>query len=127
MVIEIVPVYAAILTLIFVVLSIRTLNLRRKLKVLVGDREDMTLRRAIRAHGHFAEYVPLAIVLMLLLELKGATGWLHVVGIVLIVGRLIHAFGISRDPEDVRLRVAGMGATLFVLISSAIRLLIASF
>ncbi len=127
MVIEIVPIYAAILTLIFVGLSFRALSLRRKLKVLLGDRDDMTLRRAVRAHGHFAEYVPLAVVLMLLLELKGATGWLHVVGIVLIIGRLIHAFGISRDPEDVRFRVAGMAATLFVLISSAIRLLIASF
>lgn len=123
MTIQVVPVYAAILALMFVGLSFRTIGLRRNLKVLLGNGEEQLLARAIRVHGNFAEYIPLAIVLMLMLELKAPGFWLHVAGIVLIVGRAVHAFGVSQEPENVRFRVIGMFSTLFVIISVSLRLI----
>ena len=52
------------------------------------------MRRMIRLHGNAAEYIPLAIVLMLIYELNG--GWhtaLHIVGIALVVGRVLQTWG----------------------------------
>ena len=78
------------------------------------------LRRA-RAHANFAEYVPLALVLMALVELQEGSTWtLHLIGALIIAGRLIHAFGISREPENGRLRVFGIALTLAALITGAL-------
>jgi len=54
------------------------------------------MRAAIRAHGNFAEYVPLTLLLMALCELAGVGAlWLHVGGLALLVGRILHAIGIQ--------------------------------
>lgn len=69
---QITPVWAAALALLFVILSARTLLLRRKLGIALGDSGNETLHRAIRVHANFAEYVPLTLLLAVLLELGGA-------------------------------------------------------
>ncbi len=54
------------------------------------------MRAAIRAHGNFAEYVPLTLLLMALCELAGVDPfWLHLGGVLLLVGRILHAIGIQ--------------------------------
>jgi uncharacterized membrane protein YecN with MAPEG domain len=59
-----------------------------------GGKEE--LERAIRAQGNFAEYVPFGIILLAALELNGAPWWLVAIpGLTLIIGRLIHAQGIT--------------------------------
>jgi uncharacterized membrane protein YecN with MAPEG domain len=58
------PFYAAFLGLGFVTLSILTLRLRRKFKIALGDGGNKQLLRAIRVHSNFAEYVPLALILI---------------------------------------------------------------
>jgi len=61
---HIVPLYAALLALIFVALSVRTLRMRRRLRIAVGDGGDTALLRAMRVHANFAEYVPLSLLLI---------------------------------------------------------------
>jgi len=115
------PIYAGLISLIFVALSFRVIGSRRQAKVALGDGGNTALTRRLRAHGNFAEYAPLAIVLMALAELQGQPALLlHIMGIALLAGRLVHAFGVSREPEDYRLRVTGMVLTLSVLISGAL-------
>ncbi len=61
---------------------------------------------AIRAHGNFAEYVPLTLLLMALCELAGVGAlWLHLGGVLLLAGRILHAIGIQipRAPNKPRL------------------------
>ena len=65
------PVYAAILALLFVFLSVRTIRFRRRFSVAIGNGEHNLLARASRAHGNFAEYVPLALLLIYFIE-RGA-------------------------------------------------------
>ena len=78
------------------------------------------LLRRIRVHGNFAEYVPLALFLMALAELQGLPPLiLHALGLSLLAGRALHAFGVPRPPEDYRFRVAGMGLTFAVLLTAA--------
>ena len=119
------PIYAAIIALIFVVLSVRTLLLRRRLGVAIGTGEDQKLTRAMRVHSNFSEYVPLALILIYFLETETDTDlWIHVLCISLIGGRLLHAYGVSQVEENYRFRVAGMILTLGCLISASTRLIV---
>lgn len=121
----ILPVYAALLALLFVLLSIRTIRTRHSRKVALGHGDDPAMLRAMRVHANFAEYVPLALLLIYFVEASSQTPWLvHLLGSALLLGRLCHAFGMSRTPENFRYRVAGMGLTFTVILVSAAHLLI---
>lgn len=118
-------VYASLLALFFVYLSARTIRLRRRLGIGLGFSENPDMLRAIRVHGNFTEYVPLALLLIFLVESAKADPWLvHILGATLLAGRLSHAFGVSRNPENFTFRVLGMGMTLAVITLSALYLLI---
>lgn len=120
----IVPVYAALLALLFVALSLRVIRLRRATYVAVGHGESGVLLRAMRVQANFAEYVPLALILLGFLELQQFPAYVvHGFGVTLVAGRLVHAYGMSREEEDFRLRVVGMSATFFVLAGSALSLI----
>ena len=118
---SITPLYAALLALFFMFLSFRVIGFRRSAKIALGDGGDSVLLRRQRAHGNFAEYVPLALLLMALAELQGLPSWkLHAIGLLLLVGRGLHAYGVSRDPEPLRLRVYGMILTFAALLAGSV-------
>lgn len=120
------PAYAAVLGLIFVALSVRTIRMRRRHRVAVGDGGNAELRRAMRVHANFAEYVPLALLLIFFVEHDGAgTLLVHALGIALLAGRLLHAWGVSQEPENFRYRVSGMVLTFGTIITAALAIFIA--
>ena len=122
---HIVPLYAALFALFFVALSVRTLRLRRSLRIAIGDSGNETMLRAMRVHSNFAEYVPLSLLLILFVELRaGPAVLVHGLCVCLMVGRISHALGVSRINEDYRLRVFGMAMTFTTLVSSAVYLLL---
>ncbi len=109
---------ASVLTLLFVRLSFAVIKLRRENKVALGSGGHAELERAIRAQGNFAEYVPFGIVLIACLEINGAPWWLAALpGIVLVIGRIIHAKGINEPPPNFGKRVMGMKFTFNTLIA----------
>lgn len=119
------PLYAALLAIFFAGLSVRTLLLRRRLHIALGDAGNATLLRAIRAHSNFAEHVPICLILLATMERQGASVWsLHVLGTMLILGRVSHAFGVSQLNENFRFHVTGMVLTLSVILVAACVLLI---
>ena len=119
------PIYAAFLGLGFVFLSFLTLRLRRKNKIALGDGGNPQLLRAIRVHSNFAEYVPIALILIYMTELVGAPIFLiHLLGVSLLLGRLSHAWGVSHNNENFTFRVFGMIATFNSIIVSSIYILI---
>jgi uncharacterized membrane protein YecN with MAPEG domain len=123
----IVPIYAAILAVMFVALSIRVIALRRASKLPLGFQGDVALERRVRAQGNFAEYVPLALLLLAFVEMRGAPAWLvHAMALVLIAGRLGHAYGVSQLRESFAFRVSGMAMTFTVILSAALAILIQS-
>ncbi|MCA3325715.1 MAG: MAPEG family protein [Roseomonas sp.] len=104
------------LTLIFLWLSFRVIRHRRSALIPLGAGGDARLERAIRAHANFAEYVPFAVLLLVLAEWGGAWPWLlHALGALLVAARLSHGMGIAQEPEDYRFRVFGMTGTFSVL------------
>ena len=109
-------VFASIFALMFIKLSFNVIALRRKNKVSLGSGGVDALDRAIRAHGNFAEYVPLGLFLMAALELNGAPLELvALLGLILVVGRLFHAKGINEQPPAFTNRVRGMKLTFAAL------------
>jgi hypothetical protein len=116
-------VYAVLLALLFLGLSVRAMLGRRRARVPLGDGAGEELRRRLRAHANFAEYAPLGLILMALLELQGAGGAvLNLIGLLLLAGRVAHAFGISRIPEHRPARVIGMCLTMLSMIFSCLAL-----
>lgn len=113
------PLYAALAAAVMIVLSLRVIGARRSRRVAIGDGADEDMTRRIRAHGNFAEYTPLALVLILLLELGEAPAWqLHLLGAALILGRIVHAWSLTAHSGNGRL--AGMALTFFVLAAGAL-------
>ena len=64
------PLYAGLLVLWFLVLSIRVIRRRGSGGIALRDGGDPGMLRVIRGHANFAEYVPLALLLMAILELS---------------------------------------------------------
>ncbi len=120
----ILPVYAAVFAIFFVILSIRTIRQRRKLKIGLGDAGNKDMQRAVRVHANFAEYVPLSLLMICLVEQSGVYAWfVHSLCLGLLVGRLSHAYGVSQVKEDFRFRIVGMSLTVAVLFACAVHLL----
>ena len=117
--------YAALLALLFLVLSVRVILTRRRERVAIGDGDNPRLCRAIGVHNNFAQYVPFALLLMVFVELSPAPLELvHVLGLLLLVGRCIHAWGVSRANENYRLRMLGITLTLASILLAALYLLV---
>lgn len=112
--------YAGLLALVLLALSYNVVRLRRLHQVGIGTGEVPALARAIRAHANFCEYVPLALILLLALALAGAApAWaLHGLGAALLVGRVLHASGLSRSAGASAARVWGTVLTWLVLLLS---------
>jgi hypothetical protein len=89
--------FAALNSLLLLVLVGRVSRLRHGRRIGFGDGGDPDLARAIRVHANFVEHVPFALLLLGLLELNGlAAPWLWAFGIALLVARLMHATGLSK-------------------------------
>jgi hypothetical protein len=122
----VVPLYAALLAIVFVTLSVRTIRMRRRTRVAVGDGGNEAMLRAMRAHGNFAEYVPFALLLLAFAEVANAAQWLlHALCGTLLVGRCVHAWGVSQVKENFRFRVFGMAMTFAVITIAALYVLTA--
>ena len=109
--------YGGLSGIIVVGLAINVSFLRGRYKAGVGQ-VPPELIPAVRAHGNATENVPLALVLLAILELSGVPSlWLHALGGTFVLGRLLHAAGMLT-----RTRLASRGIALnhFTILSMSI-------
>jgi uncharacterized membrane protein YecN with MAPEG domain len=86
--------YAGFLSLIFAALSAWVIVGRGQFGVYHGDGGKAELNWRIRAHGNFAEYVPLILLLVAFLETTGAGhAMVHALLLTLVVARVMHPIG----------------------------------
>lgn len=117
--------FAGVLGLMFIGLSALVILSRADAQTTLGHGDHEELKRRIRAHGNFAEYVPLALLLMGLAEL-GGTGKLTIVflGAALLLARISHAYNIliaeAKNPMDLQFRKMGMVGTFSVIAIAAL-------
>jgi len=119
---------AIVLVGLFVKLAFGVIKKRRAHKVALGTGQHPDLEAAIRAHGNFAEYVPLALLLIVFAEINRSPWWLvAIAAAVLVAGRYVHAIAITGN--DLKKRVIGMQLTFASLalgvIANAVPLAIA--
>lgn len=115
------PIYAGLLALLTIYLSVRVSLVRRAEKISVGVGESAILFKATRVHANSIEYIPIGILLFVLLELQGAPSFLvHLSGAALLIGRVLHAYGLGSQPQVVSARVYGAYTTLITIVASAI-------
>ena len=97
-------------------LSVRVSRLRRPLQIGVGDGGNEVLARRMRAHGNYAENMPIFLVLLGFVELAtGGNLWLWGASLLFILARIAHAFGMDR-PGANPLRVGGISVSWLVLL-----------
>jgi uncharacterized membrane protein YecN with MAPEG domain len=109
--------YAALCALLVLALALAVIRSRWRTKAGLGDGGDRRLARAIRIHGNAVEYVPLALVLLLVAELNHAgPALLHGCGATLVAARVAHAIGLSRTAGVSFGRMLGTVGTFGVVI-----------
>lgn len=117
MIFAVTPLYAGLLGLFLVVLSLLVVRLRFRFRVGLGDGGQAALTRAIRVQGNFAEHVPLALLLIFAVEGLGYAAWIvHALGATLVAARLAHAQGLGRSEGESPGRFLGTVTTFSVLI-----------
>lgn len=126
------PIVASVLALIYIFLSFYVIQLRRKYSLGIDDGGKDDLTRRIRMHANFSEYVPLALILLLITEINSASDWVLIgCGVLLVAGRVSHAYGLGaaelRDKPVLIFRMAGMIMTFISIITLAVTNIIASF
>ena len=89
-------------------------------KISLGTGLNKSVERAIRVHANFAGYVPFALFLIAILEINKS----HIIitlilCYILLIGRIIYAWGVSTEDENFSYRVAGMVLTFSVIVFAA--------
>ena len=88
--------YGSLNALLNIVLAVRVSNARRAAHVSLGTGDSQALLVAVRTHANSAEFVPLAILMLLIVELCGGSSlWLHVLGGSLLLARVVHIPGMA--------------------------------
>lgn len=120
--------FAAILALVYLGLSGWVIAGRLTGNVLHGDGGDAELQKRIRSQANFGEYVPLALILIALLEGRGGGhGTVLTLLVILLIARLLHPVGMFAPPNSPRqfaCRGGGIIATIGVTAVAAILLLV---
>jgi uncharacterized membrane protein YecN with MAPEG domain len=107
---------AALAALIVGWLGMRCGSIRAKDKILHGDGGNGLLFRRMRAQSNFTEYTPIALALILVLDLAGQDGWLlGVSALAFMLGRVLHAIGMDAETAA-KPRMIGMLLTFPLLL-----------
>jgi len=109
--------YAGLIGVLLIVLALPISALRRRLRVGLGDGGDSRLARTIRVHANTVEWALPTLVLLVLAELNRASPTLlHACGVALVLGRVLHAFGLWRTSGASLGRLVGTALTWTTLI-----------
>ena len=100
--------YTSLITILTIFLAFKVGIARGKTNTLLGEGDSSELLQSIRSHGNLIEHAPLALLLLLLLEMHGVTDWkLHLLGSSFFLLRILHAYGLSISRESTPYRLVG--------------------
>jgi uncharacterized membrane protein YecN with MAPEG domain len=116
--------YAGCASLLYLLFSVLVIRCRLRTKTVIGDGGDALMLRHCRAHANFAEYVPLLLFLLTLLEMANISIYIiHAMGVAMLLGRVLHFYSLTvREVKtqeagkmDIRFRQIGMVLTFSCL------------
>ena len=113
--------YTALLGLLVLFLAYRVVGVRRRHKIGLGSGGDAQLELAMRVHANAIEYVPIALLLIALLEINSTPRWMiHAFGGTLVLARLWHLRGFGGSSGVSRGRMYGTALTWLVIALAAL-------
>ena len=113
--------FAGALALVALWLAFRVSKVRMKAEVMIGDGGHPLLLARMRAQANFVEYTPFVLILMALIEMAGGSAWgLRGVGVLYVIARVLHAFGMDKTTPPAPLRGIGALVTWLVLLGLAL-------
>ena len=120
--------YAALLGILLIVLSLRVIALRGSPAFIwfsFRNQGDISLQRAVRGHGNLTEYAPIFLILLYFVENSGFdVAAVHWYGSVFVLGRLMHGVCFGFLEKNMFLRVGGTILTLFPILGLSVVLLL---
>lgn len=115
------PIFAVILSLFYLFLTMNVVNMRGKYKVGIHANNNRPLDLAIRCHANFSETVPIALILMFFVENMNAhKSFVLLLGLLLLIGRVLHYSGLSKFEGKTFGRFYGMLLTILSIFFSSI-------
>lgn len=125
MIVPVTAVFAAVTGLLLLVLSFQVVRFRLKYRKGMGITDDRDFEAAVRAHANLVEYAPLGLIMLGLAELNGVAGGLiYWVGMTLVVGRVLHAWGmINGRGGPHKARMLGIIMTWLAILVTALLLM----
>jgi len=116
---------AALIAFLYCWLAFRVIGYRQTQQINFGDGGDKEMLRRMRAHSNCGEYAPFSLLLLLLVELSGAPQIASIIlAILLIGGRVLHAYSFVKKPMNFLARQAGMAMTFTMIGLASIGLLL---
>ncbi len=116
-----VGIYAGIMGLIAIWLGVIVGGWRQKTGVSIGDGGNIDLVRAMRGQANFTETVPLTLIMMVYMALAGAPALaIHILGVLLVVGRIIHGLHFAKPGQPRWQRALGSGLSFLVLLAASL-------
>ena len=100
-----------------------TVLVRRRVRQSLGEAGDPALTRAVRRHGNFAENAAIFVACLALAEMLGAARWfVAALAALFVLGRIVHAIGLSQTNTVNPWRVGGVFATITAGLILGVRL-----
>lgn len=121
---HITAIYAAVIGLLAVYLTVNVIRFRLRFGVGAGDGGHPELLQAMRAHGNLVEHAPLALILIGSAEALGANVTLvYVLGALLLIGRLASAWGLGNSTGTTQGRRIGAALTIIAMLVASLTVL----
>ena len=111
--------YSCLIAILYIILETRVSITRGKTNISIHAGESVELGERIRQHGNLTEHAPIALILLGLVEMNNASPvWLHSIGGILLVARILHPFGVKADNLGLMPRLIGaVGTTVSMVIA----------
>lgn len=125
---EITVLYAGLLGLVSIALGALCGAARGKTGVSIGDGGNPQMIVAMRRHGNFVEHVPIALILIALLEMNAVPAIaIHILGGGLVFCRVAHAVGLDADKGATPGRMVGAAGTLLITVVASVWAIVVFF
>ena len=121
-----VAIYAGLNSVVLIWLAVQTGRIRGQEKVFMGDGGNARMIRAMRGHANAIEFIPITLICMALAALLGSSPLiLHVIGIMLTVGRVLHALHFTAGDAPMWQRMGGTGLSFLAMAGAAVMTIVA--